>query len=86
MHAVYLHSPSPRLLSPLRTSLRNGAIKSLCSRDPAVSLRIGSVNTESVETHGAKEPLIRDRAYVFYGYGATFVGVGLTLHFFLQTC
>jgi hypothetical protein len=35
-HAVYLHSPSPRLLSPLRTSLRNDVIKSLCSRDLAV--------------------------------------------------
>jgi hypothetical protein len=38
MDTVYLHSPSPRLLSPLRTSLINGAIKSLCSRDLAVSL------------------------------------------------
>jgi hypothetical protein len=37
-HVVYLQSPSPRLLSPLRTSLRNGAIKSLCSRDPAVTV------------------------------------------------
>jgi hypothetical protein len=37
-HAVYLHSTSPRLLSPLRTSLRNGAIKSLCSRDPAITV------------------------------------------------
>jgi hypothetical protein len=80
-HAVYGGSPSPRLLSPLRTSLRNGAIKSLCSRDPAVIVCM-HVNREC--KYGAflqttLHTYLRIHAChsVGYGFGASTAGVGL---------
>jgi hypothetical protein len=79
-HAAYLHSPSPHLLSPLHTNLRNGATKSLCSRDPTITVcmhvnrecKYGAFLESTLHAH------LRIHAChsVGYGFGASIAGVG----------
>jgi hypothetical protein len=83
MHAVYLHSPFPCIISPLRTCLSNIAIKVYACGTHLSYVSITCMHIwcaiRSLSAGNARGWRLRngDRAYVFYGYGATFAGVGL---------